>query len=315
MIGCLLAVIAMIKQIYFAIKHSGMLTSSYLNLLAVTTYVTIIYQQNMASVKRKLNVHKLEKKYNAIIEVEKGKQTKTAIAKQFGVPLNTLSTWLKSAAKLKDAHENTGSARKRIRLCQYPDIEEALFMWIKNARSQNIPLSGPMLQAKATKLAADLQHPEFNGSNGWLNRFKERHGITFRIINGEGSSVADNQVDDWYSTALPKLLDSYAPQDVYNADEMGVFYKLLPAKSLTVKGEQCTGGKLSKDRLTVLPCANMTGTDKLPLLVIGKALKPRCFKGVKTLPTDYTANKKAWMTTVLLTDWLQKLDRRFRLQK
>lgn len=41
----------------------------------------------MASVKRKLKVLQIETKYQAIIEVEKGTQNKTAIAKQFGVPL------------------------------------------------------------------------------------------------------------------------------------------------------------------------------------------------------------------------------------
>jgi hypothetical protein len=39
----------------------------------------------------------------------------------------------------------------------------------------------------------------------------------------------------------------------------------------------------------------MSGTEKLPLLVIGKSAKPRCFKNAK-IPIDYKANKKAWMT-------------------
>ena len=60
-------------------------------------------------------------------------------------------------------------------------------------------------------------------------------------------------------------------------------------------GDKCIGGKKSKDRITVLVGANMTGTEKLPLLVIGKSKKPRCFKGA-TAPLDYTANAKAWMT-------------------
>jgi len=60
------------------------------------------------------------------------------------------------------------------------------------------------------------------------------------------------------------------------------------------------GGKLSIDRITILPRANMAGTEKLSLLVIGKAAKPRCFKGVKSLPTPYRANKTAWMTGAML---------------
>ena len=46
-----------------------------------------------------------------------------------------------------------------------------------------------------------------------------------------------------------------------------------------------------KDRLTVLVFAIVSGT--LLHLVIGKSAKPRCFKNVKSLPTEYLANKKA----------------------
>ena len=66
-------------------------------------------------------------------------------------------------------------------------------------------------------------------------------------------------------------------------DEMGLFYKLHPVKSMIHSGEDGRVSKRSKDRLTVMPCANMTSTDKLSLLVIEKAARPRCFKNVKSL--------------------------------
>lgn len=53
----------------------------------------------------------------------------------------------------------------------------------------------------------------------------------------------------------------------------------------------------------------MSGNDKLPILVIGKSKNPRCFKNVKSLPTEYQANKKAWMTSEIFTNWLHKLDK------
>jgi hypothetical protein len=55
---------------------------------------------------------------------------------------------------------------------------------------------------------------------------------------------------------------------------------------------QSASSTLSKDRLTALVCANMSGTDKLPMFVIGKSQNPRCFKNVKSLPTEYVTNKK-----------------------
>ena len=61
--------------------------------------------------------------------------------------------------------------------------------------------------------------------------------------------------------------------------------------------------------------ANMIGTEKLKLMVIGKSAKPRCVSGVKSLPVDYENNKKAWMTSSIYESWLRKLDRRFVNQK
>lgn len=60
-------------------------------------------------------------------------------------------------------------------------------------------------------------------------------------------------------------------------------------------GERCTSGKKSKERVTVLVGANMSGSEKLPLLVIGKSANPRAFKN-KEVPVAYKANKKAWMS-------------------
>ena len=55
------------------------------------------------------------------------------------------------------------------------------------------------------------------------------------------------------------------PNDIFNADESGLFFKLLPEKSLVLKGDSCHGGKRSKDRLTILSCAIMNRTEKIRL--------------------------------------------------
>ena len=86
------------------------------------------------------------------------------------------------------------------------------------------------------------------------------------------------------------------------------FYKLQLDKSLVYSNEHSRGGKRATDRLTVMPCANMTGTDKLKV-VIRKSAKPRCFQGVKSLPVTYSANKSALMTSEIFRDWLSKWDR------
>lgn len=58
----------------------------------------------------------------------------------------------------------------------------------------------------------------------------------------------------------------------------------------------------------------MDGSDKRPLLVVGKSAKPRCFKGTKNLPVKYVANSRSWMTRVIFTDWLVSFDNEMKRQ-
>lgn len=52
-------------------------------------------------------------------------------------------------------------------------------------------------------------------------------------------------------------------------------------------------------------CSNVTGIHKIKLTVIGKAKKPRTFKGteMKYLPRDYHHHPKAWMNQVIFSEW------------
>lgn len=52
-------------------------------------------------------------------------------------------------------------------------------------------------------------------------------------------------------------------------------------------------------------CANSSGTHRIPLLVIGKSKKPKCFKHAKNLPVVYRSQKKAWMNGVIFMDWFE----------
>ncbi|XP_049315826.1 tigger transposable element-derived protein 2-like [Bactrocera dorsalis] len=66
-----------------------------------------------------------------------------------------------------------------------------------------------------------------------------------------------------------------------------------------------SGRKISKDRVTFMPCCNASGTHKLRLLVIGKSINPRSFKNCN-VPLTYKATKKGWMSTFLFTEWYRK---------
>ncbi len=76
--------------------------------------------------------------------------------------------------------------------------------------------------------------------------------------------------------------------------------------------KQLEGCKQNKERLTLAVCCNVDGSDKLPLLVIGKYENPRCFKNVNrnNFGCKYRSNSKAWMTQVIFLEWLKGFDAR-----
>ncbi|PFX20594.1 Tigger transposable element-derived protein 6 [Stylophora pistillata] len=152
----------------------------------------------------------------------------------------------------------------------------------------------------------------FMASNGWLESFKARHNIRCAVLSGEAADVDPTVVDDW-EKRLETILEGYELEDIYNADETGVFFRAFPTKSLVLRGEQCSGGKKSRDRLILLLACSATG-HKLKPLVIGKSKKPRCFKGkdIGALNIIYRHNSKAWMTSQLFCEWLDIVNNQMR---
>ncbi|KAK8772621.1 hypothetical protein V5799_024135 [Amblyomma americanum] len=249
-----------------------------------------------------------------IEEAEKWTSSKTQLAEKHKVPLSTLSTILKNKTKILEAYGKTHSTKRtRIRFPTYPDVEDALIKWLQHANAAHLPVNGTLLREKADELALRLGHEAFKCSNGCFSRFKDRNNLKFVTVCGESGSVDPNVVENWKKHTLAPLLQQYAEDDVYNMDEAALFYKMLPTKTFAPKDAVVTGKKQPKDRITILFGANMSGSHKLPLLIIGKVEKPRCFKDARLPPKDdvlYRSNKKAWMMTALFEEYVRHLDPR-----
>jgi hypothetical protein len=145
--------------------------------------------------------------------------------------------------KIFATYDDTNPSRKRQRSSAYADVEEALLRWFTQARAKGVAVSGPILTMQAWKFADALGFADFQGSSGWLDRFKQRHGITGKCITGESAAVSEDMTSEWVTSSLPRILKQYAPKDIYNMDETGIFFRLTPDKTLTFKGDSCHGGK------------------------------------------------------------------------
>ena len=128
-----------------------------------------------------------------------------------------------------------------------------------------------------------------------MESFRKRHQIVFNELCGESSDVNSETVEEWV-VKLPSIIQGYEPENIANGDETGLFFCVLPNKSLCLKGEKCLGGKLCKERLTLFLYGFMSGEMEKPL-VVGKAAKSRCFRNldIRKLPVEWRPNKKAWV--------------------
>lgn len=97
-------------------------------------------------------------------------------------------------------------------------------------------------------------------------------------VTGESLSGA---VDDSEDFKFEKMFNNekLSPAQIYNVDETGLNYKMLPTKTLASKlDDTARGHKENKERVTVLVCSNASSTHKLPLVLIGKSGNPRALK-------------------------------------
>lgn len=102
------------------------------------------------------------------------------------------------------------------------------------------------------------------------------------ILHGEGAEVDKN--DPGLVSALEGLsliIFQYNPENVYNMDETRLFFRLLSRYSLLLPNEYISstkGKKNSKDRVSLIVCANASGSHKISYEMIGKSKEPACIK-------------------------------------
>ena len=189
------------------------------------------------TVKRKLEI------IDRVENLPPGKKKKD-VASEFKIPPSTLSTILKNKDVLKSSSGIANSKKKCQREPTRVDVDTALFQWFTAARANNIPISGEILKAKAEELSEELDPSmKWVCSSGWLSRWKRRHSIHYRVLSGESASVDKDMCDYWKQNILLPVLQRYQPADIFNADETGLFWRLLPDKTHSVSGEVCAGGK------------------------------------------------------------------------
>ena len=153
-----------------------------------------------------------EEKFAAIHEVEKGVKKKAQIAKDSQILPNILSPYLKNKGKfLNGITKENLKDRKGARRLENPEVDKCVLKWFKQSQDK-----------------------------------KERKNISFKSVCGQSGSVYEQAAGVWKSEVL-KMIEEAPAEDIFNVDETGLFYKCTPSKTLTFKGDCCSGRRNSKE--------------------------------------------------------------------
>ena len=252
-------------------------------------------------------------KLELIRKLESGKSV-AEVCEEYGVKKQTVSDIRKAKEKLQGYATKfsvSGSAqgdpgRKHMKSAKSVDLDAAVYKWYCQERACGVEVRGVELASSATKLARQLGLPEFHGSDGWLWRFRKRHGIRNLAVTGEAESADAESVEPFRQQLLEYInSENLTMSQIYNVDETGMMWRALPRNTQASKEEKkVRGKKVSKERLSVLCGGNATGAHRLKLTVVGKAAKPRALKDIMDrLPVHYYNSKKAWFTSWIFQDY------------
>lgn len=139
-----------------------------------------------------------------------------------------VSSWVKNEQEICQhyAQDATGGTFKWMQQTSYPEVTEALDLWISKAMENGLFLSSELLRQKWTAFANLAGIPDDSRltlSNGWLESLKKRNNLRLTRRHGEAGSANPKVVaEEW--VRVQKLTEGYKPKDIYNGDETALYY-------------------------------------------------------------------------------------------
>ncbi|XP_061900809.1 tigger transposable element-derived protein 1-like [Entelurus aequoreus] len=262
----------------------------------------------------------IELKKELIAKFESGARV-SDLAAQYKMAKSTISTILKRKEAIKAADVAKGvkilTSKRHVKM---EEVEKILLEWVTERQSKGEKVSEPIICEKARQLYSDLirdspgdSADDFKASRGWFEKFKKRSGIRY-VVRKRETVRADKQGAKKFVEEFQRFAESegFLPQQVFNCDETGLFWKKMPKKTYITREEKSLPGhKPMKDRLTLLLCANASGDCKVKPLLVYHSETPRAFKKNNVqkdkLTVMWRSNPKALVTRQFFTEWFQEV--------
>lgn len=156
------------------------------------------------------------------------------------------------------------------------EIDEKILVWVLESRDFHLPITVPLLQAKALELVG-AENPEFKASSGWAYKFMQRHSLVLRAKTSmaqELPATLEERIHAFHHQ-IKGLAEINNSDVVGNMDETPLYFDVVPGRVLDKKGKKSvvvrTTGN-AKRHLTVVLTVLAYG-EVLPALAIFKGKK------------------------------------------
>ncbi|XP_068617067.1 tigger transposable element-derived protein 1-like [Brachionichthys hirsutus] len=282
-----------------------------------------------AAPKRRRKMLTIDEKIRLLDMLKEGKSN-AAVGRHYDLNESSVRSIKREERKIRATADITVSKTvKRVLTPRFKAIvrmESALASWIGDCRKKNIPLDTGTIREKARQLyvaeentindpppgtSTALNSPavEFTANKGWFEKFQKRFNLKSGPLYGEAffadHNAAGLYVNETFKTVIRE--GGYCPEQVFNMDSTGLFWKRMPSRTFIMQEEaRAPGFEAYKDRVTLILCGNAAGFLLKPGLIY-KTKTPRALKN-KTkslLPVHWLHNPTATITKQSTAEWFR----------
>ena len=162
-----------------------------------------------------------------------------AAARHFTIPRTTIAHWM-ADWYFKQEMTKHGVKKGAGRPLTYStDIEEQLLVWVLENRDLHLPITIPLLKAKALELIG-TECPDFKASSGWAYKFMHRHSLVLRARTSmaqELPATLEERIRAFHHQ-IKRVAEINKFEVVGNMDETPLYFDVVPGRVLDKKGKQ-----------------------------------------------------------------------------
>lgn len=197
-------------------------------------------------------------------------------------------------------------------------LDERVGKMVEDARRLRVPVTRQVIssfgrvvktQMVSSEETSDIQKgrlSSFFAGEKWTRNFVRRQGFEAKALHGKAGGV-EGEAGKKVMEAIREAARHYALENIFEVHETGLFFKVLPRSMYVLSSEGRKTARAmtdmeAKDRVLVFLCANASGSHKLPISIIGKSVRPRCFQK-RPPPIKYFSQKDSRSDWRTLQQW------------